>query len=215
MTELSLNEVESLAAKVSRGGGFSWGLTEEIGRSARRLAQGGFPWAEALLLLAEKTAATQAPSPAQAQQWRERQPETGATAPLCPVRTAALLIDDPTILQAKPLHVANVGAPIWIVGMLAASNGAGGFEIAWSGASALAARQGVVPTAPSGAWLAAAADVSISPVAAPSTQPSLLRRAPVDDAILTALGSFAARIYVPASESSRAKGAGGGSVDEE
>ena len=43
MTDLSLNEVESLAAKAGRGGGFSWGLAEEIGRSARRLAQGGLP----------------------------------------------------------------------------------------------------------------------------------------------------------------------------
>jgi hypothetical protein len=40
-------------------------------------------------------------------------------------------------------------------------------------------------------------------------------RAPVADVVLTALASHAARVYVPASESSRAKGAGGGSVDEE
>ena len=77
------------------------------------------------------------------------------------------------------------------------------------------AAQGVVAMAPSGAWLASAADVSISPVAAPSTQLSLLRRALADEAIFATLGSFAARIYVPASDSSRAKGAGGGSVDEE
>jgi Protein of unknown function (DUF3726) len=207
MTELSLNEVESLAAKVGRGGGFSWGLAEDIGRSARRLAQGGFPWAEALLALAEKAERMQSPSSVQATQWRERRSAMVSTAPLCPVRAAALLIDDPTILQAKPLHLANVGVPIWIVGMLAASNTASAFEIAWPGASALAARQGVVPKASSGAWLA--------PVAAPSTQPSPLRRAFADEAILAALGSFAARVYVPASESSRARGAGGGSVDDE
>ena len=34
-------------------------------------------------------------------------------------------------------------------------------------------------------------------------------------AVLAALGAVAARVYVPASESSRAKGAGGGSVDDE
>jgi hypothetical protein len=215
MTELSLNEVESLAAKVGRGGGFSWGLAEEIGRSARCLAQGGLPWAEALLALAGGIEGTQAPSPAQAERWRERRHASDSTAPLCPVRAAALLIDDPTILRAKPLLLENVSIPIWIVGMLAASNAAGGFEIAWPAASALAVQQCVIQQAPNGAWLAPTADVTISPVAAPSTRPSLLRRALVDDAILAALGSFAARIYVPASESSRAKGAGGGSVDEE
>lgn len=215
MTELSLNEVESLAAKVGRGGGFSWGLAEEIGRSARRLAQGGLPWAEALLALAEKAEGMQALSFAQAEQWRGSRMATRSKARLCPVRAAALLIDDPAILRAKPLHLASVGLPIWIVGMLAASAVADGFHIAWPGASALVGRREVVPEGSSDAWLAPAADVTISPAAAPSTQPSLLRRALADDAILTALSSFAARIYVPASESSRAKGAGGGSVDEE
>jgi hypothetical protein len=215
MTELSLNEVESLAAKVGRGCGFSWGLAEEIGRSARQLARAGFPWAEALLLLAEKTSGLQPPSLAQAERWREHRSAVGSTTPLCPVRAAALLIDDPTILQTKPLHLENVGVPIWIAGMLAASSAAGGFEVAWPAASALAARQGILQKARTGAWLAPAADVRISPVVAPPSQPPLLRRALVDDAILAALGSFAARIYVPASESSRAKGAGGGSVDEE
>ena len=84
MTELSLNEVESLAAKVGRGAGFSWGLAEEIGRGARQLAQGGLPWAEALLALAETAEALQAPSPAQAEQWRERQSETASTARCAP-----------------------------------------------------------------------------------------------------------------------------------
>ena len=215
MTELSLNEVESLAAKVGRGAGFSWGLAEEIGRSARQLARGGLPWAEALLAMAEKAGAMQTPSPAQAEQWRARRSETGSTMTQCPIRTAVLLIDDPTILRAAPLHLGNVGLPIWIAGLLAASGGADGFEIAWPTASVWVDRRGVIPRAPSGAWLTAAADVSISPGPAPSREAQPLRRALVDAAILTALGSLAARVNVPASESSRAKGAGGGSVDEE
>src|SRR5271163_2976798 len=35
LSELSLNEVESLALKVGRGAGFPWGLAEDIGRVAR------------------------------------------------------------------------------------------------------------------------------------------------------------------------------------
>ena len=214
MTELSLNEVESLAAKVGRGGGFSWGLAEEIGRGARRLAQGGLPWAEALLALAESVGAMQTPSPAQAEQWRARRSEMGAAKPLCPVRTAALLIDDPAILRA-PLHLGNVGLPIWIAGVLAASGASDGFEITWPTASAWVDRQRVIPTTPGGAWLAAVANVKISPGSTAQSGPRPPSRAPVADAVLTALGHFAARINVPASESSRIKGAGGGSVDEE
>jgi len=215
MTELSLNEVESLAAKVSRGSGYSWGLAEEIGRGARHLAQGGFPWANALLALAKKVGSLQSPSPSQAERWRKRQSGTDSVASLCPVRTAALLIDDPTILQAGPLHLENVGVPLWIAGVLAASGAAGGFVVAWSNASALVDRQGVIPKAAGGAWLTPAADMRISPGAAPPTRPQPLLRALVADADLIALGSVASRVYVPASESSRAKGAGGGSVDDE
>ena len=215
MTELSLNEVESLAAKVGRGSGFSWGLAEEIGRGARALAQGGFPWADALLALAERAGSLQPPSPPRAERWRRRQSETTASAPLCPVRAAALLIDDPTILRDGPLRLENVGVPLWIAGLLAPSGVGGGFEIAWSGASALVDRLGVIPKAAGGAWLASEADMKISPCSAPTRAPQPLLRPLVADALLTALGAFAARVYVPASESSRAKGAGGGRVDDE
>ena len=215
MTALSLNEVETLAAKVGRGAGFSWGLAEEIGRGARRLAQGGLPWAEALLALAESADGLKTPSPIQAQRWRERRSEPSGHASLCPVRVAALLIDDPTILQAGPLRLDNVAVPIWIAGLLAASSAADGFEVAWPEALALVGRQGVLAETPTGDWLAPAADVRISPAAAPLTASPPLRRALADDAVLAALGSFAARVYVPASADSRAKGAGGGSVDDE
>lgn len=51
MIELSLNEVESLAAKAARGAGLAWGLADDVGRAARRLAAAGLPWAEAVLRL--------------------------------------------------------------------------------------------------------------------------------------------------------------------
>jgi Protein of unknown function (DUF3726) len=212
---LSLGEAASLAAKVGRGAGFSWGLAEEIGRGARLLARGGLPWADALLALAEKAGGLQAPSPPQAECWRQRQSEPGSPALLCPVRVAALLIDDPAILQTGPLHLQNVGVPIWIAGLVAASCAAGGFTIAWADVLALATRQGVWPRGQGGTWLAPAAAVEISPGGAALASPPPLRRALADAAVLTALEDFAARVYVPTSENSRARGAGGGSVDEE
>ena len=121
MSELSLNEVESLALKVGRGSGFPWGLAEDIGRGARALAQRGFPWAEALVGLARDAGIWQAPSPQRVEGWRERRPEIESAAPLCPVRAAALLIDDPSVLGGLPLRLANVGLPLWIAALLAAS----------------------------------------------------------------------------------------------
>ncbi len=44
LVDLSLNEVETLAAKAARGAGLSWGGAEEVGRAARRLARAGAAW---------------------------------------------------------------------------------------------------------------------------------------------------------------------------
>ncbi|MGQ3356404.1 MAG: DUF3726 domain-containing protein [Phreatobacter sp.] len=49
--DLSLNEVETLAAKAARGAGLSWGGAEEIGRAARRLARAGADWPALVLAL--------------------------------------------------------------------------------------------------------------------------------------------------------------------
>lgn len=49
--DLSLNEVEALAAKAARGAGLSWGGAEEIGRAARGLARAGADWPALLLAL--------------------------------------------------------------------------------------------------------------------------------------------------------------------
>jgi hypothetical protein len=201
VSALSLNEVESLALKVGRGAGFSWGLAEDIGRGARALAQGGFPWAEALEGLARDAGAWRAPPPLRVEGWLERFREIESAAPLCPVRAAALLIDDPSVLRGRPLRLANVALPLWIAALFAASEVGADFDTDWPGAS-------------TDALMTRAADVTISPRAAPRA-PLIYRRARVDDATLAALAAFAARVYVPASEGSRAKGAGGGSVDDE
>jgi hypothetical protein len=49
LIEMSLNEVETLAAKAARGAGLSWGGAEEIGRAARRIARSGGDWPSLVL----------------------------------------------------------------------------------------------------------------------------------------------------------------------
>jgi Protein of unknown function (DUF3726) len=200
--ELSCNEVESLALKVGRGAGFSWGLADEIGRGALALARGGGPWAEALLALARDAGNWRAPSSLRVQGWLERRDEVDAASPLCPLRVAALLIDDPSILNAGPLRIANVGLPLWIAALFAGSGLGKEFELDWPGASADAS-------------MTPAADVTIARRSAFRAPVPPLRRMLADDAALAALGAVASLVYVPASEGSRAQGAGGGSVDDE
>jgi len=108
------------------------------------------------------------------------------------------LIDEPSILASGPLRIADVAVPLWIAGLFAASGLALEFEAEWSGG----------PLAP-------AADVVISRRPERDAPTPRLRRATADAGVLAELAVFAARVYVPASAGSRAKGAGGGRVDDE
>lgn len=49
MLDLSLNEVEMIAMKAARGAGHAWGVAEDLGRSARWLAERGVDWSGSLL----------------------------------------------------------------------------------------------------------------------------------------------------------------------
>jgi hypothetical protein len=194
VSDLSLNEVESLALKVARGAGYSWGLAEDVARATRAMARRGLPWAVALAGLARDAGTWRAAS---LEDWRRRD-DANAT-PLCPVRLAARLIDDPSLLAEGPLRIANVGFPVWISAVLAASDLGDKFDVDWSG----------------GDGSTRAADVTISPRPTSRTPEPLRRRAVAESRILAELGVVAARVYVPASEGSRVRGAGGGSVDDE
>ncbi|MDP2802192.1 MAG: DUF3726 domain-containing protein [Phreatobacter sp.] len=52
LIDMSLNEVETLAAKAARGAGLSWGGAEEFGRAARLLATAGRDWPALVTALA-------------------------------------------------------------------------------------------------------------------------------------------------------------------
>lgn len=192
MIDLSLNEAETLAAKVARGAGFSWGLADEIGRAARWMATEGDGWSEALLALAQAAGELEAPAPDRIARWRRGDPDAAGARPLCPVRTAALLIDDAAEIGAGPLRIARVGLPIWLGAML---NG-------------------------SGVWVAdvqpriASGDVMVRRGLLPARSEGA-RRAAIEAETLAALGVYAARTYVPESARSRRRGAGGGSVDDD
>jgi len=84
----SLNEIESLAKKATRGAGRSWGLAEEAGKATRWLCAAGLPGAEALAALLERTDGTAHAdlSPAlSGDRWQAR----GGT--LCPLIAGAAL----------------------------------------------------------------------------------------------------------------------------
>ncbi|WP_434724479.1 DUF3726 domain-containing protein [Mesorhizobium sp. RIZ17] len=191
MIDLSLNEVETLSTKAARGAGFSWGLAEDIGRAARRIAVENDNWGEALLSLAENAQSFAAPDPARAARWRKGEVDKPAETPLCPIRTAALLLDDPLPASALPLTIINVGLPVWFDAMLRRS--------------AMRVARPVGPVTRADVVVEHRAEIE---------QSATGRRGAIDERTLAALNSFAGKTYVPESERSRVRGAGGGRVDD-
>ena len=191
MIDLSLNEAETLAAKAARGGGFSWGLADDIGRAARLLASQGESWGEALLALFGAKQTFEPPAAERIALWRRGEQDIPGARPLCPVRTAALLLDDAADIGAT-LRIAKVGLPIWLTAVLTRAGG----------------------------WIVdvqdtlAESDVIVRRDAAVERAPGA-RRAAIAPPTLAALNGYAARTYVPESERSRRRGAGGGTVDDE
>ncbi|TPI37591.1 DUF3726 domain-containing protein [Mesorhizobium sp. B3-1-9] len=190
--DLSLNEVETLSTKAARGAGFSWGLAEDIGRAARRIAVEDDKWGVAMLSLAENAQSFAAPDPARAARWRKGETDKPAETPLCPIRTAALLLDDPLPASALPLAIIDVGLPIWLDAMLRRS--------------AMRMARPVGPVTRADVVIERRPEIE---------QPASGRRGAIDERTLAALNSFATRTYVPESEGSRVRGAGGGRVDDE
>jgi hypothetical protein len=103
-----------------------------------------------------------------------------------------LLLDDPLPASALPLTIINVGLPIWLDAMLRRS--------------AMRVARPVGSAAHADVVVEHRADIDRSATG---------RRGAIDERTLAALNSFAARTYVPESERSRVRGAGGGRVDDE
>jgi hypothetical protein len=185
---LSLNEAETLSAKAARGAGYAWGQAEDIGRAARALAAQGSDFGAALLTLLQAREGFAAPEACRLALWRAGEPDVAGARPLCPVTVAAWLLD--AGLDAEGLRLLNIGLPIWLDALLRPAG------------------LGVTSDDP----LAMAGDATLVRCSAASEAG---RRAAVDPDVWRALNDHAARSYVPESESSRQRGAGGGRVDDD
>jgi len=184
---LSLNEAETLCAKAARGAGYCWGQADDIGRAARALAAEGSDFGAALLVLLQTRESFIAPTPERLARWRAGGPDIAGVGALCPVLAATWLTD--AGLDAVGLRLINIGAPVWLDALLRpAGLGAACDDPFAAGDATLIRRPGPFETG---------------------------KRAAVEAEIWRALNAYAAQTYVPESESSRRRGAGGGRVDDD
>jgi hypothetical protein len=108
------------------------------------------------------------------------------------------MLDTGVDLAAGPLQLKRVGLPIWIDALLLALNPAGAYRVEYRNGGGLSSQCDVTITATEG-----------------HARSGETRRASITPELLAALQAIAHRTYVPESERSRARGAGGGSVDGE
>jgi hypothetical protein len=213
---VSLSEIDALSRKAARGAGYEWGLAEEAGRAARWLAAHHCDGPAMLLaLLREIDDELSRYYPA-----RKGVTWTSPSGALCPVCTGAALsdcaaeLDDggairlPSVIQPAillpfaALAARRLGRPLRL------EIGGTGIDIGADGVSGdIEAVSGLLAQAP--VTLRIATGISGAMV---SASPSAFI---VSMDCWRGLDRFAQRTYVPASEQSRASGAGSGLTDNE
>lgn len=201
---LSLNEVEAASKRAARGAGYSWGLAEEAGKVSRWLCSNGLDGCGALATLLELVDGSQLSDWAPALDgdfW------SAAGGTLCPLTTGAAVSDHSQNLLRGELRLSQIAVPLLLVPF-----------------SALLARQLGKPIAVQfcdGEFQTDGEQVSLT-----GTPPQLSswaalsvcnaignpmgrqRRAFPEPHVWRILSRFAHRTYAPATEESRAKGAG-------
>lgn len=198
--ELSLSEVEALAQSAARGGGYSWGLADDAGRSARWLAAHGCDWGAGLLALLDT------PPPAEQ----------------CPLRLGCFLADS----SAEPgeFLFRQVERPVWLLAPLLPAAMLHDMSVVLTLGSIAIAAAPRMPLTASVPWSRvvplAAARISARIVgdgvtAKPHPLSPGATRCRLPAATLGRLVAYGARTYVPASEQSRMRGAGSLTRDDD
>lgn len=213
----SLNEIEALAKRAARGGGLSWGMSEEAAKAVRWLTSHGLPGGEALAGLLHQNDGVAAVQIAPRDLDGEWQASSGA---LCPLISGAALNDCAERLAAgTEVIMRDVSYPLLVVPFAAwvALHNSEQVCVSWGGLHAVTDGYGLsIDTSSDGLSMKQATELNCAQAATAAnalTQP--LTRGQVSDKAWAALNDFAQRTYAPATEASRRLGAGAGASDND
>jgi len=206
----SLNEMEATAKRATRGAGYPWGLAEEAAKAARWLCVQGLDGsAEMARVLERKFAEHPAKHRPQSLDgvWQ-------AEGDLCPLAAGALLSDCAQRLKAAPIEMQQVFAPSVLLPFAAgaAKRLGGSVHVAFDDVVAVTdgtnlELQGKLPEA--------VQRVVVSQCAETVKPSRLLTRSHPSAQSWDILNRFAHKTYAPATEESRALGAGAGLSDND
>ena len=207
----SLNEIEALAKKAARGGGYDWGVAEEAGKAVRWLASHDLPGAE---LLAAHLSLHGHDGPPQTLDgdW------SSATGALCPL-TAGITLNDCANHLSAGQTMRNVTQPLLLVPFAAwaAIHIGQPVRVAWENLR--------IDTDGAALWIdgprqeiTADQATDLTCQLAPTRTDTPLHprlRGTVAPETWRALDTFAQRTFAPATEASRLLGAGAGLSDND
>ena len=211
----SLNEIEAMARRASRGAGLPWGLAEEAGKAARWLATQNLPGPEEL---------ANALSCVDGVLYQDLAPEIAdgiwcaRSGALCPLALGAVLCDRADeIADGADFATGTILHPTMVVPFAAAVARIAEIqiELAWPGCIMNIARDGMSIAGEN--LLPAQVDSltcrRLEPTAVMGFERASGRR--VDSETWARLTAFAHRTYAPATEASRLAGAGAGLTDND
>ena len=216
----SLNEVEAYGRRAARGAGMTWGLAEEAGKAARWLSERKLPGVELLvsLLKANDGRAYETMAPVVSDDvWKS------PTGPLCPICTGAALSDRSELLSdGCKICFETVSFPLLLAPFLDNARMADGAscELRWTNVRLCVIENGLALACDGPpAYLSERADeVWLSVSGRANSEPTHQPRSggvEIQDDIWRELNLLAKRTYVPATEESRARGAGAGRTDND
>ena len=204
MTGYSLNEVQAMAKKATRGAGYPWGLAEEAGQAVRWLCARGIDGIGALSELLDRfdgVALGEISPQINAREW------TAEGRVLCPLTTGCALSDRATTLEFQDIRLGPVAAPAILFAFAACSASICNsvVRLEWPQGVAITDGdklyvQGVIE--PISEFVAIGRENEVT------MNCSRCDRARPDPKAWNTLSNYAHRTYAPATEESRIKGAG-------
>jgi len=212
----SLNEIEALAKKATRGAGLSWGLAEEAGKATRWLCAMGLPGGEclaAILTQNDKVAYDTICPDGFSDVWAAKD------GTLCPLTTGASLCDHASALAGgKVINLGTTAFPLLMFPYVAAASDMTGTTLclSWKGTEITRSEGLSYITSSQSPDVASTEAAQVKAVPAPDGDP--IRRSwrgEMSPEAADILGRFAHRTYAPDTEESRLAGAGAGLTDND
>lgn len=200
----SLNEVEALAKKATRGAGYPWGVAEEASKAVRFLCAHGLDGCDALVdVLAQfdHTGPGLCRPVCTEDVWR------ASKGPLCPITLGTILSDRADQVSGKPLRADKVVQPALLVPFMVQVARAIDQTVMLTAGPVRAVGNGKSVSV-EGAWPAHAEHVTLEIGGTLGSALPTTSRAVVKENTWAKLNAFAHRTYAPATEESRMKGAG-------